>query len=307
MCRLRNTEYSLPNRPHTGPYTSSTLPWQKIVFLSRRPRAQALCLFHAPLAEDRFLVMPPAGDFPAGESHQSPPGLRPRTPLSRAAVGFRQAANLHPTAASVRPCAHCWCLPRLISSQSPKASAIAWCPLIAATGCCARFRTALPWQRFLPGTPAEQNQLPQQRGSGYCMAARAALSQVAPPRRWLSGPCKEISRGRGLQRAESSTEARWAEGLQARQRGTAAGQNGARGRSPGGLWELSPGGKFPAGGRTRRRSFAVEAREVEIPSCKLKGNLRICHGFVLSSRERHGTMKRNKRIRKSTRIQEEAT
>ena len=70
------------------------------------------------------------------------------------------------------------------------------------------------------------------------------------------GPCREISRGRGLQRAQSSTEARWAEGLQARQRGTAAGQNGVRGRSPGGLWELSPGGKFPAGGMTRKRSSA---------------------------------------------------
>ena len=194
------------------------------------------CLFHVALAEDRFLVMPPAGPFPPEERGESPPGLRPRAPLSRAAVGFRSAANLHPTAASVRPCARCGCLPRLISSQSPIASAIAWCPLIAATGCCARFRTALPWQRFLPGTPAEQNQLPQQRGPGYCMAARAALSQYAPQRRWLSGPCKEISRGRGLQRAESSTEARWAEGLQTRQRGTAAGQNGVRGRSPGGLW-----------------------------------------------------------------------
>ena len=146
-----------------------------------------LCSFHVTLAEDRFLVMPPAGDFPAEESHQSPPGLRPRTPLSRAAVGFRQAAKCLPTAASVRPCARCGCLPRLISSQSPRASAIAWCPLIAATDCCARFRTALPWQRFLPGTPAEQNQLPQQRGPGYCMAARAALSQDAPPRRWLWG------------------------------------------------------------------------------------------------------------------------
>ena len=41
-------------------------------------------------------------------------------------------------------------------------------------------------QRF-PGTPAEQNQLPRQRGPGYCMAARAALSQYAPPRRWLWG------------------------------------------------------------------------------------------------------------------------
>ena len=107
-----------------------------------------MCSFHVTLAEDRFLVMPPAGDFPAEESHQSPPGLRPRTPLSRAAVRFRPAANLHPTAASVRPCARWRCVPRLISSQSPKASAIAWCPLIAATDCCARFRTPLPWQLF---------------------------------------------------------------------------------------------------------------------------------------------------------------
>ena len=117
-------------------------------FLGMPPGPGAWCLFHVSPAEDRFLVMPPAGDFPAEESHQSPPGLRPRTPLSRAAVGFRPAANLHPTAASVRPCARCGCLPRLISSQSPKASAIAWCPLIAATDCCARFRTPLPWQLF---------------------------------------------------------------------------------------------------------------------------------------------------------------
>ncbi len=55
----------------------------------------------------RWLLLPPAGDFPAKESHQSSPGPRPRTPGVQAAEGFSLPGRTAPAQGSMSPAADC--------------------------------------------------------------------------------------------------------------------------------------------------------------------------------------------------------